>query len=238
VQDAPDVRAARQRWRLRFSRDASAADLSPRDEAEAWAATVAASNVPYVGHGTPPRPRLAFGPPLPAGAAADEEPLDVFLAQRLALPDIRTALEAHAPPGHRIVRLQDVWVGAPALAALTRSVEYRIRVDGLSATELSPACAALMAAAELPRERVRGGRSIAYDLRPLVESVSVAVDEAEMDDRDAANPAIDFRARAEPDRGIGRPDELVAALAELAAASLRITAIRRTRVHLADDVLD
>jgi hypothetical protein len=54
----------------------------------------------------------------------------------------------------------------------------------------------------------------------------------------AAGPPVVLRARTRfhPELGSGRPEEVVAALAEAAGAALEITSIERERLVLADDL--
>jgi radical SAM-linked protein len=231
----------RQRWRLRYERDRSAAGLTQREEAEAWSDAIARSGLPFVSAGEPARPRLSLGVPLPAGCLALDEPLDLLLHERRAAHEVRTSLDAVAPTGHLVTAVHDVWLGAPALQAAGRAVDYAIRAEGAQPGALGAATAALLAATELPRERVRGSRTIAYDLRPLIESIVVDVaagSEFEPDAlRPGAPPVIRFRARLDPDRGVARPDELIAALGEQLGTPIVATEVVRTHVWLSDDVI-
>lgn len=239
VEAAGDRRTPRQRWRVRYARDATAGALTPREEAEAWTSAVTASALPAVSSGDPPRPRIALGPALPSGADALDEPLDLLLDERLPIAVVWSALDRVLPLGHRIIAIHDVWLGAPALQASAVAVDYRIRTDGIPEQHLRTGAASLLDAKELPRQRVRASRTVRYDLRPLVESIVVDADgEAE----EAANRCrIRFRGRLGPDRGVIRPDELLAAIADQVILTtgpigqIEPVEVVRTRVWLVDD---
>jgi radical SAM-linked protein len=234
VPETPDERRIpRQRWRIRYERDKSAAGLTQREEADAWTDTIGRSGLPVLTAGEPPRPRIALGPPLPTGCLALDEPLELFLHERWTIRDVRTALATVAPAGHRITLLHDVWPGAAALQAAGRAVDYAIRTEAVPIEELSEAAAVLLGATELQRERVRGTRTVIYDLRPLIETIVV---EAVAGD-DPARCLVRFRARLDPDHGVARPDELLAALGERLSTPIVGIEIVRTRVWLSDDPL-
>ncbi len=241
---ADEQRIPRQRWRLRFERDESAAGLTQREEADAWTQAIGRSGLPLVTAGDPPRPRLSLGPPLPVGCRALDEPLELFLHRRLSIHEVRTSLEAIVPAGHRMTGIHDVWPGATALQAAGRAVDYEIRAQGSTPDRLGAAASALLAATALPRERVRGSRTVTYDLRPLIDSIAIepiASERAGDGTPDADRSwsgircVIRFRGRLDPDRGVARPDELLAALGEHIATPIVATDIARTRVWLADD---
>jgi radical SAM-linked protein len=251
-----------QRWRIRYAVEASAAGRSQRDEAEAWAWSLEDAALPLVragsraaAHaagvdGSRPRPsvRIAFGPPLPADSEATDEPLEISLSERRTMADVRAELGRCAPPGHRVVEVHDVWIRAPALSALVRELEYRIEVEGTDGAELRPAVAAIVAAESLPRERSRGQRTRTIDLRPLIADLRLegpdATDRAGgVDGREEGTSGrrraavLLFRARVDPERGVGRPDDVLGALGDRLGRTLEVTRIIRTRVRLADDVV-
>jgi radical SAM-linked protein len=236
--DGEGRREARQRWRIRYSRDASAAGATQREESELWARALGGAFLTIVRSaprsqldhpGTDP-PRLSFGPALPVGVEADEEPVEFELTDRMTIADVRTGVEAALPSGHRLVGIHDVWIGAPALPALVRELEYRFELDDTAPEPIGTAAAALLRAEHLPRERTRGSRGGTFDLRPLVVALEVVPGEPPGD-----RSVLRFVARVDPALGVGRPDDVLATLAELAGAPLVATRVVRSRVRLADD---
>ena len=89
----------------------------------------------------------------------------------------------------------------------------------------------LLAAASVPRTRDRGGRSATYDLRPLLTDVAVVTGISSV-----GPPDLRMRTRFDPQRGVGRPEEVVAALTELVGRPLQVDGIRRDRLLTADGV--
>jgi len=225
----------RQRWRITFAcglRDAS--DGRPRDLADAWSEALAGtaldggSGLPFVTVNG--RPRIVLAMPLPDSMAAERDLLDVFLTDRIPVGSVRRAIESSVPSGCTVTDLHDVWVGEPALPGQVIGADYRIDLGvepASAAGSLATAAAGLMAAATLPRTRAKGGSSKAYDLRPLVARLAVI---------DVGPPtALRVRTVVDPSRGGGRPDEVVAALAEHAGVRLSIAQATRERILLAGD---
>ena len=221
---------ARQRWRVVFRREPMPVG-DPAESIARWAATLADSGLPLAGPGTPGvRQAVALGATLPGGWTGERELLDIVLRTRLPIEAVRRAIAGTIPAGHALVDLYDVWLGEPALAGRIRGADYRITLaaDGPPADRLARACAALLAADSLPRERAKGESRIGYDLRPLLDDVGV---------RDPGPPAIvSCRVRFDPSRGVGRPEEVVAVLgAACARPDLRPAATVRERLLLVDD---
>lgn len=234
MQDDPGTtREPRQRWRLILARDVSAAapGQTQRELADAWETAIRGSGLPLAwSEGATPRPRISIGAPLPVGIAADGELIDIVLTDRLPIYRVREALREVMPPGWRLVDLQDVWLVGPALAGRVAAADYRITLsDAVAAVpDIDGACARLLAANHLPRERAKGGGTVTYDLRPLVIDVAVA---------DPGPPVvIATRTRFHPELGTGRPEEVIGALADLVGAPLAIVAVVRERLILAEDL--
>jgi hypothetical protein len=121
-----------------------------------------------------------------------------------------------------------VWLGAPALAAALAGADYRVafRVDSRpAARELAAAAQALLSAASIPRQRRKGAGTVQYDLRPLLSDV-------EVDDAGY----LRVRTLFHPERGAGRPEEVVAALADVLNRPLVVESIVRARLILADEL--
>jgi len=224
----------RQRWRVRFRRRPDAPALPQREQLGAWETALAASGLPLAGLDLPaPRPRLVFGAPLGVGVAAEGELLDLFLTDRRTVADLRPLLAVSLPAGHELVDVVDVWLGEPPLSGRVVAADYRLELASMAGLAgeraLHDACARLLGAATLPRTRDKGGRSIPYDLRPLLAGVEVL----------AAAPgstaSLRVRTRFDPERGVGRPEEVLAAISELVGAPLEATTIVRERLLLAGE---
>jgi radical SAM-linked protein len=201
-----------------------------RETGDAWEAAVAAAGLPLARtQAAVPRPRISFGAPLPAGIAGEAELIDLVLVERWPAWRLREALEPVLPAGWRLVDLEDVWLGGPPLAGRVAAADYRAEVEGpADAARLTAAAAMLLAARTVPRERRKGEGTVRYDLRPLVMDVAVV---------EAGPPVIvRTRTRFDPERGTGRPEEVVGALGELIGEPLTAGRTVRERLVLAEDL--
>jgi radical SAM-linked protein len=239
----------RQRWRVTYRRRADAPPLAQREQAAAWETGLIASGLPLAGLDLPvPRPRLVFAAPLPTTMAGEAELLDVFLVQRLPVDDVRRRLSGALPAGHELVDAYDVWLGEAPLSGQVTAADYAVTIgrtshDGEAAPDLrvgdvERAAEALLSAPAIPRTRDKGGRAVAYDLRPLLLSIEVASGEPP-EIKGSAVPAgeitLRMRTRFDPERGVGRPDEVVAALGEVIGIELVARSTVRERLILATD---
>ncbi len=219
----------RQRWRLVVARSANAPELAQREVAEGWVSAIADAGLPVAWtEGARPRPRIAFGAPLPIGMAANAELIDVVLTERWPVWRLRAALADRLPAGWSLVDVQDVWLAGPPLAGRVAAADYRVVLAGdLPVDRVRTAAADLLAAPNLPRRRARGDDSVEYDLRLLL--IDIAVE---------AGPPVSLvtRTRFHPELGTGRPEEVVAALADRLGAAVEATSIVRERLVLVEDL--
>jgi radical SAM-linked protein len=219
----------RQRWRLVVARDADAPPATTRDLAEAWTTALEAAGLPLARtEGARPRPKVSFGAPLPVGMAAEAELIDAVLVERWPTWRVREALAWGLPSGWRLVDLFDVWLAGPPLPGRVAAADYRVTLGSTpDAAAIARAGAALLAAPRLPREKTKGETTIPYDLRPLLISIMV----------EAGPPVVvRTRTRFHPELGTGRPEEIVAALADRLGVALQAESIVRERLVLLDDL--
>ena len=197
---------------------------------EAWAAAIRASGLPVFGATRAgSRPRVLQAAALPAGITGERELVDVSLTTRLPRHAVREALEPNLPPGHALVDLYDVWLGAPSLPATVTAAEYSmvLGTDGPNAQDLAAAAVRLLEAPTLPRQRAKGSDGATYDLRRLVGDVRV---------RDGGPPIVlGIRTRFDPQLGTGRPSEVLDALAALLGRPIPVQAITRERLVLSGE---
>jgi radical SAM-linked protein len=219
---------ARQRWRLVARRSTEAPPLTQREVAEGWEAAVVASGLPVAfTDAARPRARVSFGAPLPLGIAAEAELIDLVLVERLPAWRVREALIAGLPDGWSLVDLYDVWPAGPPLAGRVVAADYRILLEGDARGGIvDDAARALLGSTKLPRDRPRGAESVRYDLRPLIVDLRV---------EPGPPVVVRTRTRFHPELGTGRPEEVLAALAEAAGHPLSSAGIVRERLILADD---
>jgi radical SAM-linked protein len=220
------VSEIRQRWRLVFARGEEARYLAHLDAVRLWERAFRRGEIPVAtSEGFSPRPKLIFAAPLQLGMLAEHELSDLYLAERLTAPDLRARLASGMPRGYSVVDLHDVWIGAPALAPQLAAADYRMTLLNVGQARLEQAVDLLMAAEKLPRERRKEATSIPYDLRPLVLGLRVGpADPAALppDDPVSSSAGLWMRLRHTQDRGSGRAEEVVAALANLMGMAPRV----------------
>lgn len=225
----------RQRWRLVVARDPLPGDQIGRSTLDAWHDALVASRVPIAGLDVPGgRARLSFGAPLAAAARGDAELVDVWVTERIPLWRLRESLVPCLPPGFHWVRAEDVWLGEPPLPGQVAAADWEVSVRvGRSGADchvaLAAAAARLLATTSIPRTRGKPGAEKPYDLRPLI--LALEVDPAGLE----RGCRLRMRTRLDPERGTGRPEEVVAALGDAAGMELEIVDLARSRLILASD---
>jgi radical SAM-linked protein len=226
---------ARQRLRIVFARLPDAPMLGQREQTAAWEQAATTSGLPFAGLDLdPPRPKIVIAAPLPMGMSAEHELLDAYLTELVPIADVRASLGAVMPERHRLLDLHDAWLGEPALPGQVAAADYRCELtdDALEPGELDAACRTLVAASTLPRTRAKGDREVAYDLRPLLVSVEVA---ATAGSAAAGTVGVRMRTRFDPALGVGRPEEVIAALGDVLGRPLSLRSIVRERLILASE---
>lgn len=195
----------------------------------AWEEALSRSRLPIAGlDAVPPKPRFAIAAPLGAAIPGEAELADVWLIERMPAWRVREALAAALPDRYTLLEAWDVWLGAPALPGQVTASRYRVTFapGAIDPEELGRASEAALRATSLPRERRKGQGMVRYDLRPFLDALEVgrAADEA---------PVLRMTLRHDPERGIGRPDEVLAELAERVGAPLEPHALVRESLVLA-----
>lgn len=222
-----------QRWRVVFRRAANPPDAVVRDAKRAWEQCLIDSGLPAAGLDSDKgRPKLALAAPLAAVVIGERELLDLWLTVRLPRWQVREALVGALPPSHDLVDLYDVWLRAPALPGQVTASVYRCRIpEDVAEGQVAAAAREMLAADRLPRDRAKGDSLITYDLRAMLEDVEVdrAVD---------GSYELVMVLRHHPQRGIGRPEEVLAELSDrlgTGAIGAAGETLVRERIILADE---
>ncbi len=196
----------RQRLRVRFSKGDPLKHISHLDLARTWERAFRRAGLPVAySQGFNPRPRLQLAAALPVGVTGRAEYLDVWLTEAMAPVDLKARLQPCLPPGLEILEVEEVELRAPALQAQIRAAEYRAEVRSQEPTEaIASRVRALLDAPSILRQRQHKGKLQTYDLRPLIQAVTV---EPGCD----GEQVLRMRLQASPE-GAGRPDEVLKAL--------------------------
>jgi radical SAM-linked protein len=229
--DHPPVpsREAVQRWRLVLARDAITGEAAQREQQAAWETALLESGLPVAGSDLPrPRPRFAIAAPLAPAIPGEAELADLFLVERTPGWRVREALAGRLPTGFRLVEAYDVWLGEPTLPGRVVGSVYRATFgrEGVDPASLRRAVTALLDASSLIRERRKGEGSVRYDLRPFLGRLEV--------ERTGDEVVLRMALRHDPEKGVGRPDEVLASLGEAMGTTLAPAELVRERLELGD----
>jgi radical SAM-linked protein len=192
---------SRQRLRVTFTRDATLKYIGHLDMAKAWQRILRRADWPLAySEGFNPQPKITFAAALPVGCTSDHEVMDVVLSPALEIDEARARLARALPPGIKLRSIEPVELHAPALQTQLLSTEFEIVVEDPAAIAVLPdRVREFWDATEVLRER----RGKTYNLRPLVQSLSIET----KPDRAVIRSSLQGT-----ESGTGRPDELIAAL--------------------------
>ena len=170
-----------------------------------WERALRRAAVPLAySHGFHPQARIALAAPLPVGVTSEGELMDVFLCRHLPPREFLNRVRPQLPPGLQIVDVREVPLEEASLQSRVRFADYRADVQSdLTRREVEDRVRQLLEATEVLGERRREGKVRRYNLRPLVEDLSV---ESWNDPR-----RLHMRLRNSPS-GAARPDEVLEAL--------------------------
>jgi radical SAM-linked protein len=186
------------RLRITFAKTGEMRYTGHLDLYRAWERTLRRAGLPLAySQGFNPRPRIQIASALPLGFTSQHEVVDVWLETELVMPRVKGNLQKAAPPGIRILQVDEVDLRAPALQAQLASAEYTVtlleRVE-----DLDSRLRMIREAHSLLRER----RGKAYDLRPLVEVL------ARIPEDELRRQRIHMRLAAQ-EGATGRPEEVL-----------------------------
>jgi radical SAM-linked protein len=196
----------KQRSRLRFSKGKRLKYISHLDLARTWERAFRRAGLPVAhSQGFNPRPRLQIAAALPVGVTGRAEYLDVWLTEAVAPEDLKARLQSCLPPGLEVLNVEETELRAPALQSQMRAAEYRALVRNQEPTEaVCSRVQALLDAPSILRQRHHKGKLQTYDLRPLIQTVTVEPGQE-------GEHVLTMHLQASPE-GAGRPDEVLKAL--------------------------
>ncbi len=186
------------RIRLTFSKAGAMRYVGHLDLHRSWERAFRRSGLPLAySQGFHPQPRLNLACALPLGFTSQCELLDAWLEQDFPLELIQQCLSAALPPGLDIHQVETIDLQSPALQTQVIAAVYLITLlDQVSEPE--NLVKTILNSEHLPRQR----RNKSYDLRPLIEHLSI------VPAKDGVN--IAFRVQlAAREAATGRPEELL-----------------------------
>ena len=105
-----------QRLRVTFGRGDVLRYITHLDLMRSWERALKRAGLPLAySEGFTRHPQIALAAPLPVGATAEGELMDIFLAEPLAPAEFRTRLAVQTPPGLTIEAVEEVPLAWPSL---------------------------------------------------------------------------------------------------------------------------
>ena len=164
-----------QRLRMIFATGGPMRYVSHLDTMRTWERAIRRAQLPLAyTQGFSPHPRIALAAPLPVAIEGEREVMDLWLDEPTAAAEVARALGRSAPPGLRVVAVEEVEERWPSLQSLLSSASYRaqldiaqLRLDDADA-EAAERISALLALEALDWEEQRGEKVRRYDLRRTI----------------------------------------------------------------------
>ncbi len=187
------------RVRITFSKQGALRYTGHLDLHRLWERAMRRAELPIsYSQGFHPQPKISLAAALPLGFASRAEMLDVRLNEEIPVEDISSRLKDSLPVDIQIVGIETVDERAPALQTQVLSAAYEVHLtEPIDGAELTRKVEALMMSESAIRER----RGKTYDLRPLIEMLSVVTE---------ASGNVWLRMTlAARDGATGRPEEIL-----------------------------
>jgi len=190
------------RARIVFSKSGPLRYIGHLDLQTLWERAARRAGLPLAySHGFHPQPKITFASALPLGFSSRAEVMDIRLQSDIELVNLPQRLAEALPAGIAVLDVKQVDDAEPPLQTQVRSAEYEATLsDEVDAAVLAAGIERLLHAESLPRVR----REKAYDLRPLVEGLSLLQDHGTRE----GSPRIFMRLSAR-EAATGRPEEVL-----------------------------
>ena len=161
--------------RIRFTKAGRIRFISHRDVARLFERALRKLQLPVAyTEGFSPRPKLSFGLALTVAHESEAEYLDVELTEAPDLEALPAELTAALPDGLAVEAVVVNEPGTPSLQQAIVSCDWMIEVVGAPDDRVRSSIAEVLAAEELPMERVRKGKTTVTDVRPAILALEVS----------------------------------------------------------------
>ena len=159
------------RVRITFTKQGALRYIGHLDLHRVWERALRRASLPIsYSQGFHPQPKISLAAALPLGFSSRAEVIDVRLNEEIPTEEIHTRLKDNLPPDIKVTDVKSVDERLPALQTLVLSAAYDVHLtEPVAGSELTRRVESLMQAESIIRER----RGKTYDLRPLVEMLSV-----------------------------------------------------------------
>lgn len=160
------------RIRVTFAKTEAMRFTSHLDMFRAWERTLRRASLPVLfSQGYNPRPRLQLAAALPLGFTSECEVIDVWLEDEFSqVEEIKSTLLQVQPPGIEIQEIVTIDPKSPPLQQQVLFAEYLVSILE-QVPKLESRIKEILNSETLKRER----RGKAYDLRPLIEDLTLRI---------------------------------------------------------------
>jgi radical SAM-linked protein len=167
-----------------------------------WERAMRRADLPLAySQGFHPQPKISLAAALPLGFSSRGEVLDVRLNEEIPAGEISSRLKDNLPSDIKVTEVLPVDERLPALQTQVLSASYDVHLtEPIDGSELKRKVESVMMAESIVRER----RGKSYDLRPLIEMMSVITQ--------ADGTAWLKMTLAAREGATGRPEEVLSAL--------------------------
>jgi len=190
------------RVRITFTKQNALRYIGHLDLHQLWERSMRRADLPLAySQGFHPQPKISLAAALPLGFSSRGEVLDVRFKENLEIEKIKNQLAENLPADIKILSIEEVDEKLPALQTQVLSATYDVKLtEAVDPVELKRRVESVMMAESLIRER----RGKSYDLRPLIEMISLVTE--------ANGTAWLKMTLAAREGATGRPEEVLLAL--------------------------
>lgn len=187
------------RIRIAFAKQGALRYTGHLDLHKLWERAARRAGLPLAySQGFHPQPKINIAAALPLGFSSRCEVMDMRLQEDIPLAGLREKLQGTLPTGIHVLSVEQVEDREPALQTQVASAEYEVTLtEPLDRSELERRIESLLESEARRRER----RGKTYDLRPLVEDLSLLPHHSDL-------PTIFMRLSAR-EGATGRPEEVL-----------------------------
>jgi radical SAM-linked protein len=203
-----------QRVRLRYAKRGRLRFASHRDFARTFERALRRGGVPMAySAGFTPHPKISYIGAAPTGVASEAEYLELALARRVGVTELRAELDHCLPAGLDVLECVEAQPGSGGLAERIDASAWRIELAGVGVAESERAVAAFLQRDVVEVERLtKDGRRLVDARGPVVSIAVIDIQAVGGSDRDSelSYAILDVVVRqATP---AVRPDDVLAAL--------------------------
>ncbi|NJN79373.1 MAG: DUF2344 domain-containing protein [Anaerolineales bacterium] len=159
------------RVRITFTKQNALRYIGHLDLHKLWERAMRRADLPLsYSQGFHPQPKISLAAALPLGFSSRGEVLDMRLNENIATENIKQRLTDNLPVDIKILNVEEVDEKLPALQTQVLSATYDVKLtEAVEKSELTRRVESIMMSESILRER----RGKSYDLRPLIEMLSV-----------------------------------------------------------------